>query len=57
MEKLDIHELIGHYYYFVDTQNKEAWLNLWAEEGHLQNGDNIARGTSTASTVCQRPYH
>jgi hypothetical protein len=46
MDKLEIHELIGKYYYFVDTQNKEAWLNLWAREGHLQNGDNIAKGTA-----------
>jgi hypothetical protein len=44
MDTLEIHQLIGKYYYFVDTQNKEAWLKLWAEEGHLQNGDNIARG-------------
>jgi hypothetical protein len=44
MDTLAIHELIGKYYYFVDTQNKEAWLNLWAQEGHLQNGDNIAKG-------------
>jgi hypothetical protein len=28
----------------VDTQNKEAWLGLWTEEGLLQNGDNVARG-------------
>jgi hypothetical protein len=46
MEKLEIHELIGRYYYYVDTQNKEAWLSLWTEEGHLQNGDNIAKGAS-----------
>ena len=44
MDKLAIHELIGKYYFLVDTQNKAAWLGLWAEEGVLQNGDNIARG-------------
>jgi hypothetical protein len=29
----------------VDTRNKEAWLGLWTQEGLLQNGDNVARGT------------
>ena len=46
MDELKIHELIGRYYYYVDTQNKEAWLGLWAGEGHLQNGDNIAKGVA-----------
>jgi hypothetical protein len=44
MDKLAIHELIGKYYFLVDTQNKAAWLALWTEEGLLQNGDNVARG-------------
>jgi hypothetical protein len=44
MDKLEIHELIGRYYYFVDTQDKEAWLSLWAEEGLLQNGNHVASG-------------
>ncbi len=52
-DKIEIHEILGKYYYYVDTKNADAWLQLWRQDGLLSNGPHKAEGLQQLTSFAQ----